>query len=97
MNEQSYIEVYPVGLLRDLRKARREWALFGNRRGAVRNLWYWFARSWRRRSYWNGYLAEWHYPPEMRLGRAGKGWTRRAALRSLGRIIVAQNQKPGDR
>lgn len=48
--------------------------------------------NWKSKSYWNGYLAEWHYPPEdMAEPAAGHGWTRRRALRRLGVIIVLNN------
>lgn len=66
--------VYPVGALRDWQEARRGLGW--------RNRWRWFTRSWRRRSYWNGYLAEHAGCPH----NAGRGWTRRAALRRVERI-----------
>lgn len=92
------IETYPVGVLRDIRTLRmrlRHPGGFYTRRNAVRFFFKWFARSWNRRSYWNGYLAEWHYCPEgVRHTRAGRGWTRRAALRRLGAHIVASNRLP---
>ncbi len=91
MNSNSYIEVYPVGVLMDLkhRKIQR----------SIRYLHYQFkARNWRAiKSSFNGYLAEWHYPPEMRHSRCGHGWTKRRALRDLGRHIVESNVGGGNR
>lgn len=95
----SGIETYRVGLFDDLHALRIRWkhpkwtrcfVLFVRR----------FRRSWRRRSYWNGYLAEWHYAPEgVRHTKCGRGWTRRAALRRLGAHLVASNmlRAGGDR
>lgn len=71
------IDVYPVGFYRDLRN------LIGIL--AVGHWWdashllRWIARSWRRRSYWNGYLAEVGHPIAM----CGRGLTRRRALLRL--------------
>lgn len=86
-NERSEIETYPVGLFSDYRQGRtvdgiRNYLLPQARRG-----------NWRAvRNYFNGYLAEWHYPPEgMRHSRCGKGWTRAAARRSLMRHILEEN------
>lgn len=80
------VDVYPVGFYSD---ARRFWHRL--RRGeerAWRHFWYWLRRSWHRRSYWNGYLAEpYHCPPG--LTKVGRGFTRKAARRSLARRIVA--------
>lgn len=84
--EHVGIETYPVGLFADIKHRRL--------RAGLRYVWRQArARNWRNvRNYCNGYLAEWAYPPEgLNHYRCGKGWTRRAALRSLGRHIVAQN------
>lgn len=85
------IETYQVGFFRDLRHLR--WDLrHQSPRKAVKRFWYWFSRSFTRRSYWNGYLAEWHYCPEgVRHTKCGHGWTKRAALRRLGKHIVQSN------
>ena len=85
-NDMPGIETYPVGLLADLKQHR-------HRRGAAYLRRQIEARNWRAvRNYFNGYLAEWHYPPEgMNHLRCGKGWTRAAARRSLGRRIVKAN------
>jgi len=52
-------------------------------------------RNWRAiRSQFNGYLAEWDYPPEGMLhNRCGTGWTRRTAIRRLGTHIARLNTK----
>jgi hypothetical protein len=93
-NEASGIETYRVGLLADLHAFginRR----FSGFRLAWRRLKRDIARGWRRRSYWNGFLAEWHYcPVGVKHSKCGRGWTRRAALRRLGAHIVASNLLP---
>jgi hypothetical protein len=84
---QGHISTYPVGLLADIKHRRKP-------KRAIEYLRYYIERrNWRAvRNYFNGYLAEWHYPPEgMRHYRCGKGWTRRAALRDLGKHIIASN------
>ena len=43
-------------------------------------------RSWRRRSYWNGWLAEPQEWPDG-LKRCGAGWTYTGALRDLARQV----------
>jgi hypothetical protein len=75
------VDVYPVGLLSDVKyygvvngfqRARRVC------RGVVAG------RNWRRlRSYLNGYLAEHVWPCQH---DAGRGWTKSAALRRADRI-----------
>lgn len=93
MSEESFIEAYPVGFFQDLRRLRVNNHVVGRGR-AFKNFWYWFKRSYKRRSYWNGYLAEWHYPPEgMRHTQCGKGWTKKAAIRRLGKHIMEMNTK----
>lgn len=85
--ESSHISTYPVGLLADLKGHRKP-------KTAIDYLLYQIKRrNWRAvRNYFNGYLAEWHYPPEGMLHyRCGKGWTRRAALRRLGKHIIESN------
>lgn len=98
IDECHGIEAYPVGFLHDLKGLKnRLWAIDrGIFHMTRRDAWRFFlrsiGRSWRRRSYWNGYLAEWHYCPEgVRHTKAGRGWTKRAALRRLGAHIVASN------
>ena len=88
MNEFCGIVTYPVGLLTDLKNHRIA--------SGVRYLRYQInARNWRAvRNYFNGYLAEWDYPPEgVVIHQCGRGWTRRAALRSFGRRLVGANLK----
>jgi hypothetical protein len=76
-------DVYPVGLLHDLRLAWRGLWYAPKKR----HFWYasmlvsHFRTHWRRRSYWNGYLAEQSDWP-----RAGHGWTRARALRDLAHV-----------
>lgn len=67
-------DIYAVGLLRDLKSLQ-------SGRWNIRQFLFWFFRSWHRRSYWNGYLAE-----SENKSRCGRGWTKRAALRRWERI-----------
>ena len=87
MDEQQGIEVYPVGFLADFKRKRV--------RSGIKNylLYQIKQRNWRAvRNYFNGYLAEWHYCPEgVRHTKCGRGWTKRAALRRLGRHIMQSN------
>lgn len=84
-NGNNIIDIYPVGLLHDLQFLRGVIQNFGrhttfaNVRTALRKLMRGFRRSWRRHSYWNGYLAE--HPTMGR--RCGHGWTKRRAYRDL--------------
>lgn len=81
------VEVYPVGLLADLRflsgTIRRAPSHTGEAWRKLRNGW---RGSWRRRSYWNGYLAE----PKVdnAWARAGHGWTEKRARRDLDRHLA---------
>ena len=73
----NVIDVYPVGFYLDIRRL-----LMALRMGHWRDASYglrWIARSCRRRSYWNGYLAEVGHPIAM----CGHGLSRRRALLSL--------------
>ena len=84
---QGHISTYRVGLLSDL-KNRRKWRTI---RGY---LFYQIEmKNWRAvRNYFNGYLAEWHYPPAGVVHyRCGRGWTRKAAIRRLGIHIATVN------
>lgn len=85
------IHVYPVGLLRDLLGLARTIRHVPKRtRHSWRTLRYGFQRGCRRRSYWNGYLAELtEAPNEARpWRRCGHGWTKRRALADLERHLV---------
>ena len=87
------IDVYPVGLLRDLRQFRRGI----HRPHAVSRLRHSLAfpfhvardGNWRAaKNYFNGYLAEpREFPPGVK--RCGTGWTQRRARRDLARLIRA--------
>lgn len=66
------VEVYKVGLLRDFEKIKSK---------GFKNFWYWFKTSWKRKSYWNGYLAE-----SENKSKCGKGWTEANAIKSWKRI-----------
>lgn len=87
MTESAAPDVYPVGLFRDVRNTwdRLHAPRKRGRRAAIRSFCYWFGRSWRRRSYWNGYLAEvdagW---------RAGHGWTPGRARRDLAHHLTVE-------
>ena len=87
MSDEHGIGTYPVGLLSDIKRKRV-------RDGIKNYLWIQIKRrKWRAvKNYFNGYLAEWHFPPEGFVhGRCGTGWTRKRALRRLGKRIVEQN------
>lgn len=86
MSEERGIGTYPVGLLAHLKHRQVRYGLRYVVRQAKKG-------NWRAvRSYFNGYLAEWHYPPEgLVQGTCGRGWTRRAARRRLGRHLVSNN------
>ena len=86
MREERGIGTYPVGLLADIKHRKVRHGL----RYVVRQA---KAGNWRAaRNHFNGYLAEWHYPPDgLVQRRCGRGWTRRAARRRLGRHLVSGN------
>jgi len=73
-NNTNEPTVYAVGLLRD-------WKMYRNGNRSLKTTLYWFSKSWARRSYYNGYLAETEDKH-----RCGRGWTRKAALRSWAKI-----------
>lgn len=83
---EAGIETYPVGFFFDLKHRNFK-------RGARHLKRHITARNWGAiRSYFNGYLAEWHYVPDgVRIRKCGRGWTRQAARRRLGREIVTMN------
>jgi hypothetical protein len=79
-------DTYPVGFRKDIGEAWRAGRIFGWRSdpGTLRRqqLVASFRRHWRRKSYWNGYLAEPRsFPPG--LTRCGSGWTYCRAVRDL--------------
>ena len=71
MNKKPHI--YKVGIYRDFDKLRNK---------GFKVFWYWFIRSYGRKSYWNGYLAE-----SEDKHRCGKGWTKRQAYNNWRKII----------
>jgi hypothetical protein len=82
------VDIYPVGLLADLKHFRGDWWVRG-RRVAVARFVRSVRRSWRRRSYWNGYLAEVDLPIATRCGR---GWTKVRARLDLARHVAEQER-----
>lgn len=92
-DEAPTISVYPVGLFRDIRDiwVDRHGTVAGSR-ARMRHRLHWIARSWRKRSYWNGYLAEVNYPGRLKHTTCGKGWTRKSAARDLGFRLWKENQ-----
>lgn len=86
MPKYSGIEAYPVGLFSDIKQKRLR-AGFKSLKGRVK------ARNWRAvRNYFNGYLAEWHYPPaEVKHYKCGKGWTKKRAIKRLGVHLAESN------
>ena len=86
MSEQPRIDVYPVGLFSDFKRRRLRYALVNYLVFQIKR------RNWRAvRNYFNGYLAEVSYS-DMRHTRCGRGWTKRAALSSLGRHLGEANR-----
>lgn len=87
MVERSTIEIYPVGFYSDFKRKRVLNGLRYYLLAQVRK------RNWRAvRNYFNGYLAEIHYPPEsLNFYRCGRGWTRKSAASSLGRRLAEDN------
>lgn len=80
------VDIYPVGLLRDLKDFRANWWVKG-RRYATSRLFRAARTHWRRGSYWNGYLAE----TDLEVARrAGHGWTRQRARLDLARHVAEQ-------
>lgn len=73
-------DVYPVGLFCDWR--------YGRLRAGLRYLHLQAkARNWRAvRNYFNGYLAEHEHGGH----NAGRGWTKRAALRRVERLCLLE-------
>jgi hypothetical protein len=72
------VDVYPVGLFSDINRKRVRY-------GLRHYLWSYCikGRRWRAaRNYFNGYLAEHEHGGH----NAGRGWTKRAALRRVDRI-----------
>lgn len=89
-NYQPQISVYPVGVMSVLLTLRHSPPSHWNLRWHARN----FRTHWRRRSYWNGFLAEVDYPPAGLIHTTcGKGWTRRSAARDLGLQLWKDNRR----
>ena len=93
------IGTYPVGVLAALQRVGLRKKLAALRGEWIRNLAWARAGNWRAvRSSFNGYLAEWHYPPHtVAIRRCGTGWTRRAAIRRLGHHIATANLSARER
>lgn len=81
MKHQGGVDVYPVGVLSDLRHIRG--ALRYKGIGEAWRLLRYRSRRWNKRNAWNGYLAEAEGLPH-----CGHGWTRKRAMRSLDRIAA---------
>ena len=91
--ENTAISVYPVGFMVTLLSLR---AAILHRPAVF--VWRFhlrtFRQMWRNRNYWNGFLAEVDYPPAgLTHTMCGRGWTRRAAARSLGLRLWKDNQR----
>lgn len=82
------VDIYPVGLLSDLKRLRGDWWCRG-RRYAVGAFARRFRAHWRSRSYWNGYLAEVDLPI---VTRAGHGWTKTRARLDLARHVALRER-----
>lgn len=84
--KQSGIEAYPVGLLANW-KQRRLKRSYTYLKYQIKE------KNWRAvRNHFNGYLAEWHYPPEeMKHYKCGRGWTKKKAIKRLGIHLAKSN------
>lgn len=93
MTDEHGIGTYPVGLLSDIKRKRVRSGVKNYLLPQVKR------RNWRSvKNYFNGYLAEWHFPPDGFIhGRCGTGWTRKRALRRLGKRVVEQNLSDQER
>lgn len=84
--QSRYMSVYTVGFYSHLKHAwhSRRYRPYLKRMSSY--VWYQFKRrNWRAiRNYFNGYLAE-PTPFPLGLHKCGRGWTKKAALRSLNR------------
>lgn len=93
--EEFGIGTYAVGLLYDILRLIERLQMDESHRKRVtpwRSFFFAFKTHWRKKSYWNGYLAEWHYPPaDVMIHKCGHGWTRRRALRRMGQYLVQSN------
>ena len=87
MSDWAGISAYPVGALSDWKAGRTVGYIACSAWKRAK------ARNWRAlRNYFNGYLAEWHFPPDgLRHSRCGRGWTKRAAIRRLGVLLAHEN------
>lgn len=95
MDEPRGIETYAVGFFRDVGDLYRRVKHKQKELHPWKAFFYWFVRSWNRKNYWNGYLAEWHYPPDgVHIHMTGHGWTRKRALRRMGKYLVRDNLSP---
>jgi hypothetical protein len=83
-NDRPETDVYPVGLL----AAVKHHGLRNGTRRSMRHVRRWARqRNWRAiRNTFNGYLAEHRHGGH----NAGRGWTRRAALRRVERICRSE-------
>lgn len=85
------VDVYAVGFVADFMALLRTIRYVPKHtRTAWRRLRFGLRDDWRRRSYWNGYLAEpTSVPsPERPWWRCGHGWTKQRALRDLNRHLA---------
>lgn len=84
MIELDEREVYKVGFLKDLSFyltfRRTPVGRFEHR--ARNSFIYWLKRCWKRKSYWNGFLAEPSEWPEG-LATCGHGWTKQRAMKKI--------------
>lgn len=96
--QNTAISVYPVGFMSEVLALRAALRRKAGASSVKTFVWRWhlrrFREQWRKRAYWNGFLAEVDYPPEgLTHNRCGRGWTRRAAARDLGYQLWIDNRK----
>lgn len=99
MEPAGDVDVYPVGLLGDLRSFVAQWRFDpAGKRVALRRFLREVRKHRHKSSYWNGFLAEPLEGAGVSWTRAGHGWTRARALADLSRhrVSVAEARRWAD-
>lgn len=90
MAVDSGIEIYPVGLFKDIKLYRTQKKL--KHLGAGRYFWTQFKLHGGKAAYYRGYEAKWHFAPGgVKIWKTGKGWTKRRALKRLAWHVAKSN------
>lgn len=80
------VDLYAVGLLANLRMLKAYFKTGVDRKWVRHHFWYSLRHNWRRKNFYNGWMAE---PKDSSIPfkRCGTGWTRARAIRRLGSEI----------